>query len=296
MKLGPKLQVGAVATLVALAFRLGRRQQQQNERPTPRIDDGAVSLERTRLDERERIAREAIERANADMESLIYTVSHDLKSPLITVLGYIDLLRTDNTDLPEEAALYIERMEAAAQYMQELINDLLLLSRIGRQEMNAEDVDLPAVVAEVLDELQSRAPKASVSVGPLPVVTMSPVRARQLLANLVDNALTHSGREDVIVEVAAEPTPDGGARLWVADDGRGVPSGERERAFGIFERLGDGPAGEGGTGVGLAACRKIVEHLGGTVTLTDVPVGTTAEIVFPADIVAWRPTEVGASQ
>jgi signal transduction histidine kinase len=287
------LQLCAFGALVAGAYRAGRR---TGEASSPSADIDLPALEDAQVRERERMAREAIEQANADVESLIYTVSHDLKSPLITVLGYIDLLRADGVELPDEAVHYIERMEAGALYMQELINDLLLLSRIGRMEMNSEDVDLASLVAEVLEDLQSRSRQASISVGSLPVVTMSPVRARQLLANLIDNALIHSGRDDVIVEVGAEPTAEGGARLWVADDGCGIQANERDRAFGVFERLGERPAGEGGTGVGLTVCRKIMQHVGGTISLADVPVGTTAEVVFPAHIVAWRSTEVGATR
>jgi len=223
------LQLCAVGALVAGAYRAGRR---TGEASSPSVDIDLPALEDAQV--RERMAREAIEQANADVESLIYTVSHDLKSPLITVLGYIDLLRADGIELPEDAVHYIERMEAGALYMQELINDLLLLSRIGRMEMNSEEVDLASLVAEVLEDLQSRSRQASISVGPLPVVTMSPVRARQLLANLIDNALIHSGRDDVIVEVGAEPTADGGARLWVADDGCGIQADERDRARLVF--------------------------------------------------------------
>lgn len=287
------LRICALGAMLAGAYRIGRRRREASHPP---VDIDLPALEQAQVLERERMAREAIEHANADVESLIYTVSHDLKSPLITVLGYIDLLHADGVELPDDAAHYIERIEAGAQYMQELINDLLLLSRIGRMEMNNEDVELAVIVAEVLDELEVRPPRASINVGPLPVVTMSPVRARQLLGNLIENALIHSGRDDVIVEVGAETTPDGGARLWVADDGCGVRADERERAFGVFERLGERPAGEGGTGVGLTVCRKIMTHVGGAISLADVPVGTTAEVVFPAPIVAWRTSEVGVGR
>ena len=287
------LRIAAVGALLAAAYRFGRRSAEASGLP---VDIDLPALEQAQVLERERAARAAIEQANADIESLIYTVSHDLKSPLITVLGYIDLLRTDGVEFPGETGHYLERIEAGAQYMQELINDLLLLSRIGRMEMSPEEIDLAGVVAEVLEEQQPRAPHASISVGPLPVVTMSPVRARQMLGNLIENALIHSGREDVIVEVGGEPTTDNGARLWVADDGCGIPADEREKAFAVFARLGERPAGEGGTGIGLTVCRKIVENVGGTVSLIDVPVGTTAEVVLPASIVAWRRTEVGAGR
>jgi signal transduction histidine kinase len=106
--------------------------------------------------------------------------------------------------------------------------------------------------------------------------------------------MTHAGRDDVTVAVGAEPAAGGAARLWVADDGRGIPSRERVRVFGVFERLDERTAG-GGTGVGLAAVRKIVEHLGGTVGLAEVPVGTTVEIVLPAGVVRWQTAPVGVA-
>jgi signal transduction histidine kinase len=104
----------------------------------------------------------------------------------------------------------------------------------------------------------------------------------------------HSGRADVAVEVSAQTRPDGGARLWVADDGRGVPAEHRERVFGVFERFDDRGAGEGGTGIGLAVCRKIVETVGGTVRLADVQRGARVEIVLPARVVRWQTAPVGA--
>jgi len=90
-----------------------------------------------------------------------------------------------------------------------------------------------------------RRPTAYGGVGLLPSVTMSPVRARQLLTNLIDNCVAHSGREDMAIEVGAQVCADGGARLWVADDGRGGLPEHRERVFGVFERFEDRGAGEG---------------------------------------------------
>jgi signal transduction histidine kinase len=92
--------------------------------------------------------------------------------------------------------------------------------------------------------------------------------------------------------VDAARAADGTARLWVADDGRGVPARYLERVFGVFERLDERVPGCG-TGVGLAAVRKIVEHLGGTVTLAEVPVGVTVEMVLPAGVVRWQSAPVG---
>jgi len=251
-----------------------------------------MALERTASLQMDRAAREKVEQAHADMESLLYTVSHDLKSPLLTVLGYIDLLRTEGSASDTQGGQFIDRMEGSALYMQQLINDLLELSRIGRREAPAQAVDLAAVVTDVADELRTRAPSMYVGVGLLPVVTMSPVRARQLMTNLLDNAVVHSGRADVSIEVGAQRRQDGAARIWVADDGQGVPCEHRERVFGVFERCDTRPAGDSGTGIGLAACRKIVEQLGGSIALVDAQRGTRVEIALPAESVRWERTSV----
>jgi signal transduction histidine kinase len=287
---GRPVRMGASAALGFLAAR--HRYQQQATRAAARVDADTAARERATRLQHDRDAREAVERAHAEMESLLYTVSHDLKSPLLTVLGYIDLLRADGTELPGETHHYVDRMEAGALYMQQLINDLLMLSRIGRMETRAEEVDFTALAREVADELSPAHPAAVVTIGRLPVVTVSPVRARQLLTNLLDNAMTHGGREDITVEVGAERAADGTARVWVADDGRGVPDRYREQVFGVFERLDERTPGCG-TGVGLAAVRKIVENLGGTVTLADVPMGATVEVCLPADVIGWQPAPVG---
>jgi signal transduction histidine kinase len=255
-----------------------------------------MALERAASAQTDRAAREAVEQAHAEMESLLYTVSHDLKSPLLTVLGYIDLLRTEGSAPEGQAAHFIERMEASALYMQHLIQDLLELSRIGRREATPEDVDLTAVVTEVADELRTRHPSAYVGVGLLPVVTMSAVRARQLVTNLLDNAVLHSGRADVTVEVGAQRRADGSARVWVCDDGRGVPPEDRERVFGVFERLDERPRPESGTGIGLAACRKIVEQFDASIRLADVQNGACVEMVFPAEVVRWPAISYAVAQ
>jgi len=255
-----------------------------------------VGLERTESLANDRATRAAVEQAHAEMESLLYTVSHDLKSPLLTVLGYIDLLRAEGVVIDGKAGHSMERIEASALYMQHLINDLLELSRIGRHEAKSEDVDLAVLVADVAEELGSRSSSAYVGMGLLPVVTISPVRARQLVTNLLDNAVLHGGRPDVTIEVGSQQRPDGGARLWVADNGRGVAPEHREKAFGVFERFDDRPPGDSGTGIGLAACRKIVEHVGGTMYLADVERGTRVEIMLPAAVVRWQPAPAAVAR
>jgi signal transduction histidine kinase len=203
-------------------------------------------------------------------------------------MGYIDLLTLEAGERLGEASLYVERMGGSARYMQQLINDLVALSRIGRLETKAEEVDLAVVITEVRTGIETAQPGANFVIGALPNVRMSPVRARQLFTHLLDNAVRHAGRGDVTVVVRAEHLRDGGARVSVADDGRAIPASEHERVFGVFERLE-----ERATGVGLTVCRKIAELLGGTVQIADVPVGARVDLVLPPAAVVWHEAPVG---
>jgi hypothetical protein len=120
------------------------------------------------------------------------------------------------------------------------------------------------------------------------VVVGDPVGFRQLFTNLVENAVRHGGRPDLRVTVDGRSRPGGGLELSVRDDGRGVPSEHRERVFGVFERL-EGPSSGGGTGMGLAICRKIVELLGGSIAIHRSH-GTDVRIVLPVGVPARWPT------
>jgi signal transduction histidine kinase len=248
-----------------------------------------LALQRVGLFEQERASRAAAEAVGADLETLLYSVSHDLRSPLISVLGYLDVLRAEHAEaLTGDGAHYLERISVNAVYMQALIADLLELSRIGRTDPPAEALALDDVARQVVESARLAHPRASVAVeGTLPVVRMSDVRARQLLTNLVDNALLHGGRDDVSVVVSASPAADGGLLLQVADDGVGVPVEYRDRVLRVFERLAP-PRSSPGTGMGLAICKRIAESLGGTLVLGGPPPrwdsGTTVSVVLPAPV------------
>jgi signal transduction histidine kinase len=246
-----------------------------------------IALERAELFERERDARQAIEQANAELETLVYGVSHDLKSPIITLLGYLEYLRADHMDgLDEEGRYFIERMGASAQYMQALIQDLLELSRIGRVQTEPSEIDLAALLAEVSETARASHPGLVVATDALPTVRMNPVRARQLFTNLIENAARHAGRDDVCVRVSARPTGDQRVEISVADDGVGIPEAYRERVFGIFERLEARDAATSGTGMGLAICRKIVEQVRGEIRIVSSSTGADIRLTLPIASVA----------
>ena len=253
-----------------------------------------LALDRTSLFAAERDARADLERANGELEAFLYSVSHDLKSPLVSLSGYLSYLTQDYGEvLGAGGREYLDRMAANAGYMQNLIQDLLELSRVGRIQVEATDVDLRTLVEDVATEVrQADGVAARVEIGSLPVLSMNPVRARQLFTNLLDNAVVHGGRPDITIRVRATESPDGSVVVSVSDDGIGIPERYREKVFGVFERL-EGRRGRG-TGIGLAVCRKIVESIGGRIWIAVSEQGTDIRIEMPAIIVHGWHAEVGS--
>lgn len=244
--------------------------------------NAALASERAALFESERSVRLEVERVNKELEAFVYSTSHDLKRPIISLSGYMGYLQQDfGALIPSEGQHYLERMHVCLGYMEALIDDLLELSRIGRVDTEPADVDVERLVVEIADDLGRAYPGAHFEVGELPVVSLNPVRARQLFTNLVGNAVEHAGRNDVTVRVSAEPVTQGLARLCVADDGTGVEREFRERVFEPFERLAVSPPGAGGTGIGLAICRKITERAGGRIWIGDSSAGTAVYLEMP---------------
>lgn len=237
-----------------------------------------LALARAELLGRELRAREETENANRELEAFVYSASHDLKTPLLALLGFLDLL--GETGVPDgDATFYVARMRANALYMQELIADLLELSRVGRVDITPDDVDLDGLVGTVAHDVAERHPGTTVVVdGTLPRLWANPTRVRQLLTNVIDNAAKYSGRERTTVTIDTVPTA-AGTELRVRDDGAGIPTEHHERVFGVFERL---ETREGGTGIGLALCRKITEELGGSIRFVASDAGADLRITLPA--------------
>lgn len=238
----------------------------------------------------------ALESTNLELEALVYRVSHDLKSPLVALLGYLDYFTRDfGASLPDEARHSLDRMSASGAYMLALVHGLLELSQTGCAESDADAVDLGRLVADVAAEVGAGHHDVSLEVASLPLLWMNPVRARQLLTNLITNAAEHAGRPHVTVSVDAETEPDGAVVLVVADDGPGIAPEHRERVFGVFERLGDEDRPAHATGIGLAICRRITEGVGGSIWLADAPSGTRVCVRFPAETVHRPASALSAS-
>jgi signal transduction histidine kinase len=253
-----------------------------------------LALQRSVLFAQEARSRHAAEAANAELQTLVYSVSHDLRNPIISVLGYLDVLAQEHAgELQGEGAHYLERISVNAMYMQSLIQDLLELSRIGRSEPAPEAVSIGALADSVSQEVRVMNPECHLTVsGEFPVVWMSELRARQLLTNLIDNAAKHA-RGVATVTVTATRGLGDSATVLITDNGKGVPAAYREKAFDVFERLDAARTDIPGTGMGLPICKRIVESVGGSISLEGPPdgaeSGTVVRIVLPGAVVqGWH--------
>ena len=201
---------------------------------------------------------EELERSNADLERFAYVASHDLAEPLRTISGFTTLLgRRYKGQLDREADEFIGFIEDGTRRMQDLIRALLDLSRAGQSASNPQRVDLAAALADVLNGLhaQIRDQNATVRAEGLPVVTGDPAQLRQLLQNLVANAVKFRGDALPVVTVSARRMDGHRVEVSVTDNGIGVPPDQADRIFEPFQRAA---AGHEGAGIGLAVCARIV--------------------------------------
>lgn len=229
----------------------------------------------------EQEARRSLEALNAEMESFVYTVSHDLNSPIIAIQGFSDFLSKDfGESLPEKGRFYIERINVSAVYLQSLIKDLLQFSRVGRTQTEIEDVSLQDIAAQAADEVGAGFDDFAVTARDLPVVRMNPVRARQLFTNLMQNSARYAGRTDVRIAISAQPSDDGLAVISMHDNGPGIPEQARSKVFAVFERLHQTGKTEG-SGMGLPICKKIVETSGGRMWIADSDEGLDLRFTLP---------------
>ncbi len=207
--------------------------------------------------------------ANKELEAFSYSVSHDLRAPLRHVSGFVSLLEADaDNRLSEASRRYLNIITEAANRMGDLIDGLLAFSRIGRAEVHKTPVDLNKLLQEVIDDLaqEPHAPAVDWAIGSLPQVLADRTLIRQVLANLVGNALKYSRkRERAQIHIAAESGEHEGRPEWViriADNGVGFNMKYVGKLFGVFQRL-HGAADFEGTGIGLANVRRVVERHGG---------------------------------
>ncbi len=248
-----------------------------------------LALARTSLLVSERAAKVELEAVNAELEAFVYSASHDLKSPTIAILSYIEILEEEYGEhFDEQGQYYLKRMRSNGSYMEALVRDLLELSRVGRRDTAPEHVDLAALLDAVAHDVGED--KADVVVGDVPDLFVNELRARQLFQNLIGNAVRHAGRDRVRIHIGRADASVHGVTVLVRDDGRGIRAEYRERVFGVFEQL-QVDEDRDGTGMGLAICRKIMESFGGTIHVTDHEPGAEFALWFPATALDTSSTE-----
>ena len=232
-----------------------------------------------------------LERSNRELQDFAYVASHDLQEPLRKIVVFGERLKEKNSgNMGPDALDYLERMQRAAARMQTLINDLLTFSRVTTKAQPFAPVNLAEVAGGVVEDLEGRIElvKGRVEVGALPVIDAEPLQMRQLLQNLIGNALKFRRPEEPpVVKVAAEVIPDPVTpdkklcRLTINDNCIGFDEKYLDRIFNVFQRLHTRNEYEG-TGMGLAIVRKIALYHGGDITAKSKPgEGSTFILTVP---------------
>jgi PAS domain S-box-containing protein len=241
---------------------------------------------------------ERLQGTNAELQDFAYTASHDLSEPLRMVASFLSLLeRRSAGGLDDAGREYLRQALDGAGRMRHLIDDLLLYSRVANEEPRREQVDLNALVADVLQVLGPAIDQegATVEVGQLPTLEAEPGQIAQLLQNLIGNAVKfHPPDRPAVVRVTARRTI-GGAVVTVADEGIGIPDADQERIFAMFTRLHRREE-YAGTGIGLAICRRIAERHGGRIYVeSSVGGGSAFHTLLPdAPAVPGTPRPTGS--
>ena len=230
------------------------------------------------LEHRVRMRTAELEEANKELESFSYTVSHDLRAPLRHIDGFARIVIDSHAaQLGPEGHKYLERIAAAAQNMGTIIEDLLKLAQVGRQQLNLQLASIGALVEQVRSELLTETQGRQIEwrIGTLPALQCDAGLVKQALSNLIGNSIKYTRpREQAVIEIGqvlAKGTP----AFFIRDNGAGFEMKYADKLFGAFQRLHHAKDFEG-TGIGLATVRRIVQRHGGRIWAeSEVDKGTT---------------------
>lgn len=295
----PELELARAVVSTADLVLENAHLDEENDRR--RVEAERLATMNAELYAAERAASDALRESQAEIESFVYTVSHDLRAPLVTIQGFTHrVLQSYGGVLDERGRNYLERVQNNARRLEALINDLLQLSRIGRADLDVQSVRLDELAEEVRGQLAVQLESKGITfIVPkdLPTITANRYRAGQVLENLVGNAILYMGNptppRDPSIAIDARELANGW-QISVSDNGIGIPPEHRERIFNVFERLAAGKAAHpDGTGIGLATVRKIVETHGGRVWAEETPGGGATIVFTVADVASARAPTTG---
>ncbi len=274
------------------------RELEARNRELTAVRDQAIAelQERARVEKTLREQTQDLTRSNQDLEQFVSVAAHDLQQPLHSIQILLDRLRTKyGASLDGQGQNYLNRVVKAAGRMQQLIEGLYIYSRIDGQKLAASSVSLTEVVEQVLADLRAEIEQqqAEIQIQDLPVIYGDSVSIRQLLQNLISNALKfHKPGIAPVVQVSGTIIHDrrhtglGKPRqlcqINIRDQGIGIPNHAIDKIFGLFRRLHREDAYDG-TGIGLAICQRIVEQCGGAIAVrSTVGEGSTFTVTLPA--------------
>ena len=259
----------------------GRVRQRDN-------DDGAIYMSGTHLDISERVAAQEqiqalnasleqrvrertaeLERTMRDMEAISYSIAHDLRAPLRSVNGFAQVIAEEEGDrLSDTGRQMFERIARSSRNMGQMITDMLELLRVVQVELNAQPVRMADLASAVAESLSPQVPEASIDVGELPDALGDATLLRQVLSNLLDNALKYSRHQsEPTVKVGFDAEANA---YFVRDNGMGFDMARANKLFGLFQRLHAGTEVPG-MGVGLAIVARIIERHGGSIWAESAP-------------------------
>jgi signal transduction histidine kinase len=292
---------GLVGWIVSLATVLGLALVLRHERRQARS-----LVERSK--ELERLSSELL-RVNRMKSEFLANVSHELRTPLNAIVGFVDLLREGvYGELTPRQAKPVERIEASANHLRHLVDQVLDLAKMaaGRLEIHTETIDLRPFVLDVASEIESLVSEKGLSLSlvmgaALPRIRTDPTHLRQILVNLLGNAVKYTNEGGIVIRTRlVDSLPDSGSSaerrsypsnpwigIQVIDTGIGIDPADQSRIFEEFEQVDAGPRGnsaERGTGLGLAISRRLAALIGGMVELeSELGKGSTFTLWLPVD-------------
>ncbi len=214
-----------------------------------------------------------LRRSNLQLETFVNSIAHDLRAPLRSMQGFAQLLVQEHSDkLNQQGRDYANYINTAAQMMDRLLIDLLAFSRINQQKIELVPVPMERIVESALSGCDAEIFKSEATIdstSPWPTVLAHQATLQQVLVNLIGNAVKFVDQKAPQVRLRSEARPGNVVRIWVEDNGIGVPAEFHEQIFQVFKRLHT--TAYPGTGIGLAIVQKGVERMGGRVGLVSAP-------------------------